>query len=330
MNQKRHFILQKLRRWLLPVLFLVVAILAFFVLRLRSEKSVQNYKEILPESRLLRTSVISTGMVEPQGRIEIKPPVPGRLEKILVREGQRVRRGQILAWMSSTERAALLDAARAEGEAEYRRFAEYYRPIPLSAPITGSIILRNAEPGQTVAANDVLLVIADSLQVVARVDETDIARVKVGMPAEVVLDAYPNEVIPARVRAIAYESKTVNNVTTYEVEIACNRVPDFMRSGMTANVAFIVEEKNVELALPVAAIQYRNGMPFVLVKTPNAKPREQDVILGISDGSFVEITSGISAGATVLIPTLPQGSEQAANPFFPMRGPSKGSSKKIH
>src|SRR3990167_8328140 len=63
----------------------------------------------------IETVVLTTGGVEPQNRVEVKPPIGGRIEDILVREGASVRRGQIVAWMSSTERAALLDAARLKG-----------------------------------------------------------------------------------------------------------------------------------------------------------------------------------------------------------------------
>src|SRR4030043_103303 len=51
-------------------------------------------------------TVVTTGVVEPQNRLQIKPSIGGRIEKILFREGDRVKTGDILAWMSSTERAA--------------------------------------------------------------------------------------------------------------------------------------------------------------------------------------------------------------------------------
>jgi len=60
-------------------------------------------------------SIPATGTVMPRNRLEIKPPVAGRVEQILVNEGHNVRKGEILAWMSSNDRAALLDAARAKG-----------------------------------------------------------------------------------------------------------------------------------------------------------------------------------------------------------------------
>lgn len=292
------------------------------------------YTEIKPQRGEIRVTVTSTGIVQPEGRIEMKPPVPGRIERVLVREGQKVRRGQIIAWMSSTERAALLDAARAVSSEEYKRFQEYYKATPIVAPVSGTIILRNVEPGQTVAPADVLLVVADRLQVVAKVDETDIARIAVGTLTEIVLDAYPQQLIEGRVNAIAFEAKTVNNVTTYDVEVAPQAQPAFMRSGMTANVTFILKKKEDVLTLPLAAIQFRKDSPFVLVKGPKGKPEEVLIAIGDSDGSSTEITSGLDEAQTVLVPKMQiDTTKQGSNPFMPARSgrSSQGkSSNRVH
>lgn len=294
----------------------------------RSKKNEVTYNEVTPKRTDLRITVTSTGTVTPEGRIEMKPPVPGRIESVRVKEGQKVGRGQILAWMSSTERAALLDSARAVSAEELKRFQEYYKATPIVAPVSGTIILRNAEPGQTVAAADVLLVISDRLQVVAKVDETDIARVKPGIPAEIILDAYPKEAVEAKVSAIAFEAKTVNNVTTYDVEALPSKQPEFMRSGMTANITFILKEREDVLTLPLAAIQFKKESPFVLVKDASGKPVEQLIEIGESDGGNTEIVSGIDEKTVVLIPRMQMPGKQGTNPFMPTRGGKSGSGGK--
>jgi len=63
----------------------------------------------------IERAVESTGEVTPLNRVEIKPPISGRMEELLVDEGSIVKKGQTLAWMSSSDRAAILDAARAGG-----------------------------------------------------------------------------------------------------------------------------------------------------------------------------------------------------------------------
>jgi macrolide-specific efflux system membrane fusion protein len=63
----------------------------------------------------IEETVEATGTIVPLNRVEIKPPIAGRIERLLADEGDSVREGQILAWMSSDDRAAILDAARAQG-----------------------------------------------------------------------------------------------------------------------------------------------------------------------------------------------------------------------
>lgn len=276
----------------------------------------------------LRIAILATGEVLPQNRLEIKAPIAGRLEEILVKEGQSVRKGQVLARMSSTERAALLDAARAKGDEELAHWQNVYKAVPLIAPMAGVIIARNMEPGQTLTSADAPLVMSDRLIVKAQVDETDIARVKLNQKAEITLDAYPNDKIPARVDHIAFEAKTVSNVTTYEVDVLPGSVPDFMRSGMTANVSFIVQKKDNVILLPQAAI--KSGEKGSQVLTPNPDPKKgrpvsRDVVTGESDGRRVEIVSGISEGDSVLVPEISMGGAGAgSSPFSPFSGRRPG------
>ena len=72
-------------------------------------------REIKPVIGNIRNAISSTGTVLPKNRLEVKPSVNGRIEDILVKEGQSVRVAETLAWMSSTDRASILDAARAKG-----------------------------------------------------------------------------------------------------------------------------------------------------------------------------------------------------------------------
>ena len=165
------------------------------------------YKEYTVSRGDLQTTILSTGTVLPENRLEIKAPVAGRIDQVLVNEGANVKKGQILAWMSSTERAALLDAARARGADEVKRWEEIYKSTPIMAPLPGSIILKNVEPGQTITTADAIYAMSDRLTVKALVDETDIAKIKLHQKAEIILDAYPDQKIAATVDQIAFEAK---------------------------------------------------------------------------------------------------------------------------
>src|SRR2546430_2143829 len=91
----------------------------------------------------IENKVQDTRQVAPLNRVEIKPPIQGRIEQLLVDEGSRVNSGQILAYMSSSDRAAILDSARAKGPAEVKYWQDAYKPTPIVAPLSGVIILRN-------------------------------------------------------------------------------------------------------------------------------------------------------------------------------------------
>lgn len=283
-------------------------------------------KEISPARGLIQSIISTTGMVLPKNRLEIKPPVGGRIESILVKEGQKVKAGEILAWMSSTERAALLDAARGQGEEKLKYWQEAYKPIALLASIDAEVIVATTQPGQTVTTTDAVVVLSDKLIARAQVDETDIGKVKLGQQAVIILDAYPDTKIKADVEHIYYESKTVNNVTIYEVDLVPETVLDFFRSGMNATIDFVEKSKDDALLIPASAVYKDKKRSFVLLRKDGAaEPVEQTVELGITDDKNVEIISGIAETDTLIIKNkrfvLPK-SDAGSSPFTPF-GPKK-------
>jgi macrolide-specific efflux system membrane fusion protein len=305
------------------LVFVVLGIAAFFwQFSLNHRQSVEEItKEISLTKGTIQRIVSTTGTVLPKNRLEIKPPVNGRIEQILVKEGEDLKTGQIIAWMSSTERAALLDAARGQSPDSLKYWQEVYKAIPLTSPIDGEVIVATTQPGQTITANDAVVVLSDRLIVRAQVDETDIGMVKVGQDAIITLDAYPETKIDAKVDHIYYESQTVNNVTIYNVDLLPNEVPAFFRSGMNATVNFIVEIKNDAWLLPVEAIHKEKGEDYVLVAKPGEKSGvKAPVKLGISNDKNVEILSGIESSDKIIVKEkkfiLPAAST-GTNPFMP-------------
>lgn len=272
------------------------------------------YREFTVEVGDMRVSISASGTVSPANRLEIKPPISGRIEDIFVKEGQLVFKGMTMALMSSTERAALLDAARAKGEAEINEWKELYKATPVVAPQTGIIIARKIEAGQTVTAQDALLILSDKLIVRANIDETDIGQVENGLDAQIILDAYPKKSLAARVTHLAYEAVTVNNVTMYEVEITPESEPEYMRSGMTANVNILVADKKDIPLIPIEALKNTQGHLSVRknIGPVGERVREEivSVEVGASDGKRVEIISGLSVGDRILIETPLGGGKQ--------------------
>jgi len=321
--------MRKIKSKIIFGILILLGILAFVMVKMNSkEQSSEIIKEINPVKGTIQTYISTTGTVLPKNRLEVRPPVGGRIESILVHEGDEVKVGQALAWMSSTERAALLDAAEGQGEAVLKYWKQVYKPIALLAPIDGEVIVATTQPGQTVTTADAVVVLSDHLIVRAQVDETDIGKIKLGQEAFITLDAYPNEKINATVEHIYYESETVNNVTIYKVDLLPKNVPEFFRSGMNATIDFKAESRESALLLPVEAVRKEKGESYVLLKQSNSKnPTKREVTIGITDDKNYEILSGVTSADTVLVTTkkyvFSEASSSGSNPFLPKMSSSK-------
>lgn len=305
-------------KWLVFIVaaLLVVGVGSFIIMKEKGPEV--GYKKIRVKRGDIIQIVQSTGTVSPQNRLEIKPPIAGRIDEVLAKEGEVVKKGKVLAWISSTERAALMDSVRTQGEQEIKKWEVLYRPTPVIAPINGTIILRNVEAGQSFTNTDPIFVMADRLTVKAQVDETDIALIKLNQRTKIVVDAYPNSPIDGRVVHLAYDATVTNNVTTYAVDILPVDPPDFMRSGMTSNVNVEVAREENVLKLPMSALIQDDEGTIVLV--PNGdKQRAVSVELGADDGKFVEVVSGLAENDQVLIKELVSKSKKTSSgssPFF--------------
>lgn len=309
----------------------VIVIGYFYKIQHSTKKDIIT-QEINPEIGNIRLAVTTTGVVEPQNRLEIKPSINGRIEEILVKEGSVVKKGDVLAWMSSTERAALVDAAASQGERTRQYWEDVYKKTPIISPIKGKVIVRSFEPGQTITTSEPLLVLSDLLIISAQFDETDIGRVKIGQKAIIILDAYPKNKIKAMVKHIAYESQLVNNVTIYDVDIVPQEVPEFFRSGMSANVEVIEKFLREVILIPVRAIRDEDGNRFVMIKKKQGNGIEKRQIqVGLTDTSNAEVLSGLSISDIVIVKDQKyfpiKRREAGTNPFMPSRRRSNDRNK---
>ena len=303
------------------LIFLLIAAYLFFHYKENGQvKGMNGTMTLRPEIGDIVLTVSTTGVVEPQNRLEIKSSISGRIEDIMVKEGDVVKTGEILAWMSSTERAALMDAARSqEGEA-LKYWEEVYKKSPIISPIYGEVIVRAVEPGQTITTSDTVLVLSDRLIVSAQFDETDIGRVKVGQNALIILDAYPDIKLDGVVDHIAYESEIVNNVTIYDVAIMLKKIPEILRSGMSVSVEVIEDTGRDVITIPSGAVHYDDKRPYVLLRNARDETVERDVTIGMKNEESVEITSGLTSDDLVIVEDMaytPQKSNSGSSPFMP-------------
>ncbi len=315
----------KKNKKILVIIALVLAVcFALFILRTKNNHGpAEIMSEIRPALGSINVVISTTGTVYPRNRLEIKPPVGGRIESVLVKEGEKVKAGQILSWMSSTERAALLDAARGQGEEKLKYWQEAYKPIALLAPIEGEVIVATTQPGQTVTTSDAVVVLSDQLIVRAQVDETDIGKISLKQKAVISLDAYPDIRINAFVDHIYYESETINNVTIYKVDLIPDEPCAYFRSGMNATIDFNTEGRKDVFLVPVKAVHSENNENYVWLKQRDSNtPVKRIVKLGITDDKNYEIISGLTSEDTIFVTSkeyaISSGnSNKGTNPFMP-------------
>jgi len=131
------------------------------------------------------------------------------------------------------------------------------------SPISGKIISRNVEEGQTVAASfqaPTLFLIAEDLskmQILAAVDESDIGQIKVGQDAKFSVQAYPDKQFDGKVVQTRLNSQVVSNVVNYTVVIHSENKDNLLLPGMTATIDFYIQQVKDVLLIPNSALKFQ-------------------------------------------------------------------------
>lgn len=184
------------------------------------------------------------------------------------------------------------------------------------APFSGVISQRYADPGSFVtptttasatagATSSSIVELAQGLEVVAKVPESDIGRIRLGQGASVRVDAFPDRSFPSRVKRITPRAIKVNNVTSFDVVLRLLKPPGTLRIGMTADVGFQTGQIQAKTLIPTVAVVTEDGRPGVLLVGEGNQPKFQPVELGISSGKSTQILSGLSSGTRVFIDLPP-------------------------
>ena len=142
----------------------------------------------------------------------------------------------------------------------------------VTAPMDGVIIKKGVELGDTITsgvssfnAGTVLFTVADLKSLIIRVNlnEVDIAKVTVGQPVRITLDAYPQKAFSGRVRFVAPAADIVEKIKVFKVEVALDELAECYRTGMSANVEILGEKRVKAVSVPLEALQRRDGQTVV-------------------------------------------------------------------
>jgi len=195
-----------------------------------------------------------------------------RAEALFLQSEQEYKRGELLFEKGliseqeavrsrtdyHTQKASLQVAKAAVATA-----AENVRYATIRSPVKGTVITRNVEVGQTVAASlsaPTLFVIAEDLKqmkIMALVDETDIGKIRADQEVRFSVQAYPEKIYTGSVSQIRLQPEIIQNVVTYTVVILARNNDGTLLPGMTANVEFVEAREDSALVVPASALRFR-------------------------------------------------------------------------
>ncbi len=217
-------------------------------------------------------------------------------------------------------------AQLANAQAVLQSAQERYNEGWVRAPITGIVAKRALEVGQTVIGGSATsgtptFTLADVSPLLAAVsvDETDIAKIRVGMPLQIKVDALPDQSFTGVVQRIAPAGAVSQNVNQYAVTVEIKDPIPALRLGMTVDANFVVAEAKRVLMVPSEAIRGQRHDLVILVG-PGQQRTPRRVVTGITNGRFTEIKDGLEEGQTLFLgparaPSQP--GQQQTNPFQP-------------
>lgn len=161
----------------------------------------------------------------------------------------------------------------------------------ITAPIDGTVILRNIDVGQTVAASlqaPTLFIIAQDLTkmlVYAKTDESDVGKIKVGAETTFRVDSFPRETFSGRVSQVRMNATSIQNVVTYDTIVEFDNPGRKLFPGMTAYVTIPVDSASDALKIPNGALRYKPEIPEAERKALFAKFNVADPSPGATTGA---------------------------------------------
>ncbi len=242
----------------------------------------------------VRVQVVSTGTIEDTltlvGSLKARDEamlysrIPGKLQENLLREGQRVAKDQAVSLVMKDE------------------VGVKYEPAPVPSTLSGVVARIYLDRGANVTLDTPIALVMDDRELIAKADvpERYAGRVTLGQDVRVQVDAYPDESFRGKVSRV---SPAVDPMTrTAPIEVRLAEHAGKLRSGMFAKLILVQDRKSQVLIVPVSA--FTEETPPSVFVVENNKALKKAVTVGLRTESWAEITSGLSAGASVITSTL--------------------------
>ena len=240
----------------------------------------------------------------------------GELVSLTVKEGDQVTRDQVIASFDSADMTSQIESARLSvqsAELALQSARDSLDDYTITSPIDGVIIEMNYQVGDNLdpsTAGGYMAVVYDMTALEFRMDvhELDISKVAVGQEVEITASALGGETFTGRVDAININGTTLNGITNYPVTVTVDDGGDLL-PGMNVSAKVIAQKVGNVLCVPVEAVAEGNQVTVAgegalsedgLTVADISKLSVAEVTLGGTDGTYVEILSGLSEGDVVV------------------------------
>lgn len=237
----------------------------------------------------------------------------GTVTSINVQEGSDVAKDDIILGLSGDDLTESIQSASESlrsAEISMQNLQDTMNNYTITAPISGTIIEKDAKVGDAVKTGDTLCIVYDLsyLEMNINVDELQISSISVGQQVQITADAVPDKTYVGTVTRVSMKGTSNGGTTTYPVSIRIDDT-DGLRPGMNANAEIVVAEAKNALVVPNAAV-VRGSYVLVTKDSPSAASADTameapegfvyvPVKTGVSDDDYTQIVSGIQEGDTI-------------------------------
>ena len=237
----------------------------------------------------------------------------GTVTSINVQEGSDVAKDDIILGLSGDDLTESIQSASESlrsAEISMQNLQDAMNNYTITAPISGTIIEKDAKVGDAVKAGDTLCIVYDLsyLEMSINVDELQISSISVGQKVQITADAVQDKTYVGTVTRVSMKGTANGGTTTYPVSIRIDDT-DGLRPGMNANAEIVVAEAKNALVVPNAAV-VRGSYVLVTKDSPSAANADTTmeapegfvyvpVKTGVSDDDYTQIVSGIQEGDTI-------------------------------
>jgi RND family efflux transporter MFP subunit len=287
-----------------------------------------------PVRGTVSSALVASSTLETEQQADILAKTDGLVTRLLVDEGSNVSKGQILAELEDADKRIALQQARLRADAATREFARAERShrdqlisqqdfdrlrnahdlaladvdsatlslsyTKITAPFAGRIVDRVVVQGRHIKPGEKLFTLANLTPLVARVylPEKDVAGLRIGQSAELVLDAAGGQRLPGRVTRISPVVDTATGTIKITVEAAA--VTPSARPGSYATVRIVTDTRRDALLVPKGAVVREDAVDYLFV-ADGTRAKRCKVTLGYPSDGRIEVTAGLTGKEPIVV-----------------------------